>query len=175
MLTCYFPKKNFTSGASLTQTFGMTDKTLTTVDLGVLPELLGYHLRMAQLTVFKDFERELAGLDVTPVIFGVLEVLHRNKGLTQTRLATAIGLDRSSLVPLLDKLERRKLVARETSLTDRRRNHLFLAPEGRQLLAKADKRVRQHEQRIFAALSENEVAKLIGLLQKIGAAGPKTD
>jgi DNA-binding MarR family transcriptional regulator len=149
----------------------MTREILPDVDLGALPELVGYHLRMAQVTVFRDFDRELAGLDMTPAIFGVLEVLQHNKGLTQTRLATAIGLDRSSLVPLLDKLQKRNLVAREASVKDRRSNHLFLTPEGRQLLVKADKRVKLHEQRVLASLSKTEVKQLIKLLMKIGAGG----
>jgi DNA-binding MarR family transcriptional regulator len=149
----------------------MTREILPDVDLGALPELVGYHLRMAQVTVFRDFDRELAGLEMTPAIFGVLEVLQHNKGLTQTRLATAIGLDRSSLVPLLDKLQKRNLVAREASVKDRRSNHLFLTPEGRQLLVKADKRVKLHEQRVLASLSKTEVKQLIKLLMKIGAGG----
>lgn len=148
----------------------MPNDTLTDIDLGTLPNLVGYHLRMAQVTVFKDFDRELAELDITPAIFGVLEVLQHNKGLTQSRLAAAIGLDRSSLVPLLDKLEKRGLVAREASQMDRRSNHLFLTPDGRQLLGKADKRVRQHEQRILAGLTKTETKQLISLLSKIGQA-----
>ena len=148
----------------------MPNETFSDVDLGTLPNLVGYHLRMAQVTVFKDFDRELAELDITPAIFGVLEVLQHNKGLTQSRLAAAIGLDRSSLVPLLDKLEKRGLVSREASQMDRRSNHLFLTTEGRQLLGKADKRVRQHEQRILAGLSKAETKQLISLLAKIGQA-----
>lgn len=156
----------------------MTSKTMTTTsaastatDLGGLPALVGYHLRMAQVMVFKDFDRELAELEITPAIFGVLEVLNHNKGLTQTRLATAIGLDRSSLVPLLDKLQQRNLVAREASSADRRTNHLHLTPTGKQLLAKADKRVRQHEERILAPLTKAETQQLIRLLAKIAQPG----
>lgn len=122
--------------------------------------------------VFKDFDRELSGLDITPVIFGVLELLHHNKGLTQTRLANAIGLDRSSLVPLLDKLQKRNLVAREASTMDRRSNHLFLTSAGERLLAAADKRVSSHEQRILAPLSKTETRQLFKLLTKIGTAVP---
>lgn len=153
----------------------MTRENLTAVDLGALPDLVGYHLRMAQLTVFKDFDRELADVEMTPAVYGALEVLYHNKGLTQTRLATAIGLDRSSLVPLLDKLQKRNLVSREASLEDRRSNHLFLTAEGRQLLAKASKRVRLHEQRVFGALSKTEVKQLIKLLAKVGAGEPDAE
>lgn len=150
----------------------MTNTTPQKVALGILPNLVGFHLRMAQVMVFKDFDRELAGLDITPAIFGVLEILSHNKGLTQSRLAVAIGLDRSSLVPLLDKLQKRQLVAREASTEDRRSNHLHLTPAGEELLAIATQRVKLHEQRILAALSKTEIKELIKSLKKLGADGP---
>lgn len=149
----------------------MTDKTPTTLDLGCLTQLVGYHLRMTQVMVFKDFDRELSGLNITPAIFGVLEILSHNKGLTQTRLANAIGLDRSSLVPLLDKLQKRDLVAREASTKDRRSNHLFLTSEGKSLLAKADKRVTLHEKRMLASLTKAETKQLFKLLMKVRTVG----
>ena len=140
------------------------------LDLGGLPDLVGYHLRMAQVMIFRDFDRELSDLDITPAIFGVLEILRRNKGLTQTRLAQAIGLDRSSLVPLLDKLQKRNIVEREASTKDRRSNHLHLTDAGEQLLVEAERRVRLHEKRILARLTKSEARQLIQLLMKLASA-----
>lgn len=134
---------------------------------GILRNLVGYHLRMAQVMIFKDFNQALAELEITPAIFGVLEILNHNKGLTQTRLATAIGLDRSSLVPLLDKLQKRQLVAREVSSADRRSNHLHLTAEGEQLLSEAARRVKLHEERVLASLTKSEVKLLIQMLTKL--------
>lgn len=145
----------------------MNHETLKAIDRGMLPDLVGYHLRMAQVIVFRDFDRALAGLDITPAIFGVLEVLRHNKGLTQSRLAEMIGLDRSSLVPLLDKLQKRNLVARQASLKDRRSNHLMLTAEGERLVSEAGERVRVHEQRVLASFSKAEVRQLLALLTKI--------
>lgn len=147
----------------------MTEKTSTAPDLGCLPSLVGYHLRMMQVMVFKDFNRELVDLELTPAVFGVLEILHHNPGLTQTPLANAIGLDRSSLVPLLDKLQKRDLVAREASVTDRRSNRLSLTPLGQQLLIEARQRVARHEARVLGALSPAETRQLFKLLTKTAA------
>lgn len=137
------------------------------IELGVLPQLAGFHLRMAQVMVFKDFERELAGLEITPAIFGVLEILSHTRELTQSRLAEAIGLDRSSLVPLLDKLQKRELVARVSSQNDRRSNLLHLTPAGAALLETARIRVAAHEQRILAPLTKAEARQLMQLLSKL--------
>lgn len=137
------------------------------LDLGGLPDLVGYQLRMAQVMVFRDFDRELLDLGITPAIFGVLEILRRNKGLTQTRLALAIGLDRSSLVPLLDKLQKRNMVEREASIKDRRSNHLHLTAAGEEMLVEAERRVMLHEKRILTRLTKSETRQLIQLLMKL--------
>ena len=81
----------------------------------MLPELLGYHLRLAQRAIFDDFAQSMAELEVSPGLFGLLVIVEANPGLKQTELADAAQLDRSSLVPALDKLEERGWVARRAS------------------------------------------------------------
>src|SRR4030095_8439003 len=123
------------------------------VVLGELGDLLGFRIRLAQIAIFSDVHTELDALALTPASFSVLEILFHNRGLTQTRLAHAVRLDRSSLVPLLDRLPRRGLIRRETSTTDRRHNHLFLSAKAAVLRANALKRVREHETRLSARLT----------------------
>ncbi len=134
---------------------------------GSLEDLVGFHLRIAQLRVFKDFEESVGELGLTPVSFSVMEVLRQNPGLTQSKLASAIYLDRSSVVPLLDKLEKRGLLSRQASTTDRRNNHLFLSKEGLQLLETSKEVVKKHETRISKALSREQYRQLIELLTQL--------
>jgi len=142
------------------------------IDLGVLAGTIGFPLRLAQIALFRDFAVELARLNVTPAVFSALEVLHRNPGMTQTRLAATIRLDRSSVVPLLDKLEKRGAVTREASKTDRRRNHIHLTAQGEALLAKAAERVLAHDRRMSERLAAKERRALVELLWKfVRAAG----
>ncbi len=137
------------------------------VDFGELPGLLGFPLRIAQIAVFRDFHARIDALSLTPASFSVLEILHRNPGLTQTRLAQAVRLDRSSLVPLLDRLEQRALVRREASTTDRRQNHLFLAAAGTALRNVAMQKVREHDAHVSAVLTPAERRMLLRLLAKL--------
>jgi DNA-binding MarR family transcriptional regulator len=135
--------------------------------LGLLPGLLGYQLRLAQRAVFDDFADAMGELEVSPGLFGMLVVIEANPGLKQTELAHAARLDRSSLVPALDKLEARHLVARRASAEDRRVNGLWLTREGSALLKKLKQRVTRHEQRLLRDLSADERATLVALLQRI--------
>ena len=137
--------------------------------LGCLTSHVGFHLRLAQLAVFEHFAGRLGEIDVSPAIFSVLEVLHQNDGITQSKLAAAVSLNRSSVVPLLDKLAKRGLVERRASTTDRRHNHLHLTDVGRELLAEAIRRAELHEKEVCKPLTIAEKKLLLELLGRFGS------
>jgi len=139
------------------------------LSLGALSSHVGFHLRLAQLAVFKNFEARLGEIDISPAIFSVLEVLHHNDGITQSKLAAAVNLDGSSVVPLLDKLSKRGLVERRASTTDRRHNHLHLTTEGQAVRDEAARRASLHEKEVckhFSAAEKKQLFELLGRLRK---------
>jgi DNA-binding MarR family transcriptional regulator len=138
---------------------------------GMLPRLIGYHLRRAQVAVFQNFAEAMTGLDVTPGQFGVLEVIAVNPGLSQTTLARAIGIDRSTMVAVIDGLEARGLVVRAPAAGDRRSYALRLSRAGADALARMRQRVRRHEAYIARDLSAEESRLLIDLLQRLARKG----
>ena len=139
------------------------------LDRGVLPSLLGYVLRRTQSAVFADFAATFAkaGEALTPGEFGLLVLVDRNAGLSQMTLARALGIDRSTLVPILNRLQARGLLVRRSSPTDGRTHALGLTPAGGQALAKFARLVKAHEKRIASGLSASETRKLIELLEKV--------
>ena len=141
--------------------------TKTAARLGILPGLLGYQLRLAQRAIFDDFADAMGELEVSPGLFGMLVIIEANPGLKQSELAHAAQLDRSSLVPALDKLEARRLVERRASSEDRRVNGLWLTSEGSALLRQLKQRVARHEQRLARGLTTAERETLVALLQRI--------
>ena len=149
----------------------MTDDAASTknrLNFGLLDGLIGYQLRRAQIAVFQHFGAAFATLDMTPGQLGALLLIHANPGLSQSALGGALGVDRSTVVPLIDRLEGRGLVIRAPSPRDRRSHALRLSPAGVQLLARAEARVREHEAAITHRLSDAERRSLVALLGKIG-------
>jgi len=145
------------------------------LDRGLLPSLLGYALRGAQSAVFADFSATFAqaGEALAPSEFGLMVLVGRNAGLSQTALAHALGIDRSTLVPILDRLQGRGLLVRRPSPTDGRTHALALTPLGSRTLAQFSRLVRDHERRIARGLSADETRLLIALLEKVRiGAGP---
>jgi DNA-binding MarR family transcriptional regulator len=131
---------------------------------GGLPGLLGYRLRLAQQTVFRDFAASVG--ELSPGRVGILLLVEANPGVTQSRLARAVHLDRSNRVGVVDTLEGRGLIERRRG-EDRRTNGLWLTRTGRGLVVRLKRRIEVHEQRVATRLSTAERAQLIALLEKL--------
>ncbi len=141
------------------------------VDFGILNELTGYWLRWAQLNTYKNIRYFFFDeFDITPGLFGVLEVVGCNPGLTQTAVAAAIGNDRSAMVAIVDKLEKRGLIERKPSETDRRSNALFLTSEGRVFRDRVAGRAWDHNEQFFSMLSPEEHQQFVALLKRVALA-----
>lgn len=137
------------------------------LNLDLLPGLIGYQVRLTQLAVFGDFAADLKEFDISPGRFGVLVLISANPGLTQSRLAAATQLDRSTMVAVIDQLEGRGLVERRASPTDRRSNALVLTAAGESLLKQLKRRIKSHEARIAAAMTPREAETFVELLTRV--------
>lgn len=135
--------------------------------LGILPDLVGYHLRLAQIALFRDFAAAVSDYDITPTLFSALILIEANPGMKQTDLARAIQLDRSSVVSVIDKLEQQGIVIRRRAIQDRRSTSVALTAAGQQLLDEVRPRVLEHEARITAHFTPSEQTQLIQLLSRI--------
>lgn len=131
---------------------------------GDLSGLIGYRLRRAQQELFRDFAASIP--DLSPGRAGLLMLIEANPGLTQSRLAQAMALDRSTMVGVLDALEARGWVERRKG-KDRRTNGLWLTRAGRVLLTRVKRRIADHEARVTARLSRVERERLLTLLTKL--------
>jgi DNA-binding MarR family transcriptional regulator len=137
------------------------------IRLGFLDTLIGYHLRRAQVSLFQHFARTVSRAGVTPGQLGVIAMIGANPGLSQTRLGSALGIDRSTMVGLIDGLERRGLVVRERAPADRRSHALRLSPRGAELLGRLEDAARAHENDWAERLSAAERRQLIDLLRRL--------
>jgi DNA-binding MarR family transcriptional regulator len=135
--------------------------------MGILPELIGYHLRCAHVAVFQHFGRTVAQADISPAQLGTLLLIEANPGMSQSAVAEALRFDRSTLVQIVDRLEERGLVKRESSVRDRRSHALALTPAGAKLLVRLKAMLKAHESEIGAGLDAGERATLIGLLERL--------
>jgi DNA-binding MarR family transcriptional regulator len=134
---------------------------------GGLEGLLGYHLRMANLAMYRDFAASLADLDLTQKQAATLALIHANPGMPQVAIANRLGADRATIMAMVDRLEGRALITRQRSKTDRRRQELFLTPLGERTLAESRRRIEEHEGRFTERFSAPELRTLFQALRRL--------
>ncbi|HQT38468.1 MAG TPA: MarR family winged helix-turn-helix transcriptional regulator [Acidocella sp.] len=137
------------------------------IDMGILPSLMGYMLRQGQLCVYQDFFQVLAAEGIRPPQFSILEVVSRNPGIRPSDVATAIGIKRANLVPLVSALEKRGFLTRAMAELDRRAQSLHLTPAGAEKLRYWHSIVKPHEDRLAERLGAHGRETLLKLLQTL--------
>jgi DNA-binding MarR family transcriptional regulator len=138
-----------------------------TIDMGLLPQLVGFNLRCAQVAVFQHFSKSAGTAAVSPPQFGALILIEANPGISQSAIASTLRFDRSTLVQIIDRLEDRGFVVREVSAHDRRSHALKLTPAGEAALADLKTVISAHEDHMTRVLSAEEKAQLLALLARI--------
>jgi DNA-binding MarR family transcriptional regulator len=78
-----------------------------------------------------------AGCGITVVQWVVLMVLWRHDRISQQQIADAVFKDKTTLTRIIDGLERRGFIARETDKNDRRQKNICLREKGRSLEKRA--------------------------------------
>lgn len=135
------------------------------LEQGLLSDLVSYHVRLVQIAAFKNFEAVTQGFGDAPRYFGLLSLIESNPGAPQGKLAEEIHLLRSSIVPILDRLEADGLIARRSSTVDRRSKSVWLTPHGKKVVNRLKPLVYAHEERLLAAFSRQDRRQL---LQSLG-------
>lgn len=137
------------------------------LDFGPLAFLVGYRIRRAYGRVFQSFNEMFAPMNIAFGQFSVLTLIGLNPGLSQVALATASGIDRSTVVPITDRFVRMRWVRRSRRREDRRMYSLRLTPAGQAVLDRALKAISAHDEQIARSLSAAERAQLIELLARV--------
>jgi DNA-binding MarR family transcriptional regulator len=132
-----------------------------------LMERLSFLLKRTYALLEATIEAELDRLGVTGREFGVLTLLDAEGPASQQRLAGRIGVDRTTMVALIDALEEKRLVIRHRDPSNRRAYLLEVTAAGRKRLRDALKAVQRSEQETLAPLSGTESATLIRALQRV--------
>lgn len=105
--------------------------------VSVLVMLPGYLIRRLQQVAVSIFFAHVqnAGHELTPVQYGALLALRHYPNIDQASLAGIIAYDRATIGGVIDRLEKKDLLSRKQSATDKRSRRLAITPNGRKLLA----------------------------------------
>lgn len=139
------------------------------LDFGLLDGFVGFQLHKARNRAATALHHMIAP-ELLPGHFPILYLIDHNPGCSQSAVARAVGLDRSSLVPILTRFERRGWITRDASTQDGRAYALALTGAGRKKLDKVFKQVSTLEKRIANGLGDGGQRQMLRLLHRFQAA-----
>jgi DNA-binding MarR family transcriptional regulator len=125
------------------------------------------------MSVTEILEEAIAPLGLRLRHYRLLRLIHFEGPQRQGSLRNALGVDRTTVVALVDYLEQRGLAKRERSPSDRRAYNIKLTAKGEALAKKATALMTKAEQRMFAPLDADERRTLRRLSTRLlGNPGP---
>ena len=96
-----------------------------------LTDSLGYLLKHAHRQLSEQTDKALAPFGIDARELGILVVIAGPEPLSQQQVAQRLGVDRTTMVAMLDALEGKGIVSRHPQAGDRRRNVVELTEAGR--------------------------------------------
>jgi DNA-binding MarR family transcriptional regulator len=137
---------------------------------------VGYLIRRTANLVLPQFEAMFADDELTFSQWTVLMALREWQASTSAEIARNICHDAGSLTRILDQLEKRGLIARLRSDTDRRVVMLTLTPRGAEMVERLMAKVVDFLNSLLGYFSHGEIKTLIRLMTRlVAAAGGEPD
>jgi len=137
------------------------------LNLDILPSLLGFRVRLANLEIYRDFTEKTAPIGLTQKQAAVLILIGANPGTSQITMAKFLGTDRATMMAMVNRLQAARLIERRPSETDRRRSALVLTRAGLVALEDLKARLARHERKFTARFSEAELAQFMEFLSRL--------
>lgn len=130
-------------------------------------DALGYLVKHAHLRLTTLADAALAPLGIDSKDFGVLRVLVGREPMSQQAVAARLGVDRTTMVALIDAFEAKGIVTRKPDPNDRRRNAVELTEPGLALYREADAAYVAAEDEFLAPLGATEAARFRQALRAV--------
>ena len=126
---------------------------------------MGRLLRNSFAAEFKT----IFGDEISPHESRALGFIVRYPGTSQTEICKVFELTKSSGSEILASLIEKGFVEARINLDDRRGKHLFATPEGEKMEARAIAALEEHDKRLFADVSEEELEVAHRIYEKVAA------
>jgi DNA-binding MarR family transcriptional regulator len=132
-----------------------------------LKEYFGYILKKSAILFKHMQEKALEPYDLIPPHIAILKILMITPALNQMTLSDELGIDKATMVKLIDHLEKKKLVRRVTDSKDRRGKLIEITPTGHKKFDEMANLMREVGDEFLAPLTKSQSKELHSLLLKL--------
>ncbi len=133
----------------------------------VLKNYLTYRFYKTALRLRADVNAALVPCGLISPQLGILRILESAGPDSQVQLGRGLGIDKATMVMLIDGLERRGFVRRVPLAGDRRVKRIEITPAGAKMLKSGVKLRDGVEKKFFAVLSRAEKNSLEKIINKL--------
>ena len=129
--------------------------------------LLQHRMHDSKRLFDSTFHRLIGRWGLTENVFRILYLLYANpEGVEPAKLAELANLLRPAICPILNKLDRHKLIVRKEQSGDHRRKLITLTEKGERFVRKVQAGCLEVEGRAFAHFSPDEITNLTALFSR---------
>lgn len=138
----------------------------TQLKAGEISNFFGFHLYHLQIALSQFSDATVRNIGIERSSLRLLLLVDGNPGAAQGQVAQLMNLKRSSIVPIVDRLESDGLLERHLRAADSRTKTLKLTKKGARRVARIKELVRKAEEEIFSGFTPEEKKLLIELMSR---------
>ena len=127
---------------------------------------IGYWLRCLSNLVSSTFAEQLAARDISVAQWVVLRTLYDRRGVTLNEAAAEVGVDKSTLSRMVERLVQKGLLVRAEG-ANRRSVGLSLTPSAMKLVPQLAKLADENDDQFFCALSTRERSQFLSTIKHL--------
>jgi DNA-binding MarR family transcriptional regulator len=130
-----------------------------------LERSIAFKINQTANKINNKFNTLLQKYDIAPEQRATLEIIKYEKDVNQTKIANILAKDKTTISRTLATLERKGFIVKKQ--IDKRTNLIELTLEGEKILEESAFLVKEFRKKISSNLDENEINKIVELLEKV--------
>ena len=130
-----------------------------------LERSIGFKINQTANKINNKYTQMLQPFNIAPEQRAVLEIIKYESDVTQTKIATILGKDKTTICRALNALETKNFIKK--SQKDKRTNLIEITPEGEDILDKCSISVKDFRKNLGSKLKDEDMNTLIKLLEKV--------
>jgi MarR family transcriptional regulator, transcriptional regulator for hemolysin len=126
---------------------------------------IGFKINQIANKLNNKFNSLLYPYNIAPEQRATLEIIKYEKDVNQTKIANILGKDKTTISRTIATLEKKGFISKVQ--IDKRTNHIKLTKKGEEILENSAIIVKEFRAMLSSELEENEVNKIVELLEKV--------
>lgn len=130
---------------------------------------IGQLIKSAHNTLSNDINHFASQYGLTGTQMSVIDFIarHDHQQVSQRAIEDEFNIRRSTTTTILQRMSKRQLITRSSSVTDRRQKIVQLSPQGAKLVPIVQRYIADHDQHLLANYSKEEIQLFRKMLVEI--------